>query len=99
MGAYVRNLRVGDRVVIPSTIGCGTCSILSGGVLRAVRQRQPARGAAGSAFFGGPENTGSFDGLQAEFARAPFGNVGLVPLPDSVTDDQAILLSDIYPRA
>ena len=38
-----------------------------------------------------------FDGLQAENARIPFANVGLVKLPDEVTDDQAILLSDIFP--
>ena len=41
--------------------------------------------------------TGSFDGLQAEMARVPFANVGLVKIPDSVTDEQALMLSDIFP--
>src|SRR5262249_2062746 len=49
--------------------------------------------------FGGPESTGSFHGLQAEKARIPYANVGLIKLPDSVTDDEAILLSDIFPTA
>jgi threonine dehydrogenase-like Zn-dependent dehydrogenase len=52
---------------------------------------------AGTAFFGGPETSGPFHGLQAEKARIPFANVGLVKLPDEVTDEQAILLSDIFP--
>src|SRR5262249_42949786 len=47
--------------------------------------------------FGGPASSGPFDGLQAERARVPFAHVGLVKLPDVVTDDQAILLSDIFP--
>lgn len=51
----------------------------------------------GTAFFGGPKNSGPFDGLQAEYARIPFANVGLVKLPEEVTDDQAILTSDIFP--
>ena len=42
---------------------------------------------------------GRFDGLQAEYARIPFANVGLVKLPNEVTDDQAILISDIFPTA
>src|SRR5439155_11453954 len=54
---------------------------------------------AGTAFFGGPADTGPFHGLQAERARVPFANVGLVKLPAEVTDDQAILLSDIFPTA
>lgn len=41
--------------------------------------------------------TGPFHGLQAEKARIPFANVGMVKLPDSVNDDQAILISDIFP--
>jgi threonine dehydrogenase-like Zn-dependent dehydrogenase len=43
------------------------------------------------------KDSGPFDGLQAEKARIPFANVGLVKVPDAVSDDQAILLSDIFP--
>ena len=52
---------------------------------------------AGTAFFGSPQAAGGFDGLQAEKARIPFANVGLVKLPDEVSDEQAILISDIFP--
>ena len=54
---------------------------------------------AGTAFFGGPQQTGPFHGLQAERARIPYANAGLVKLPIEVSDDQAILLSDIFPTA
>lgn len=40
---------------------------------------------------------GGFDGMQAEYVRVPYGSVGAVGLPEDVTDDQAILLSDIFP--
>jgi threonine dehydrogenase-like Zn-dependent dehydrogenase len=52
---------------------------------------------AGTAFFGGPATTGPFNGLQAERARIPHAAVGLVKVPSGVTDDQAILISDIFP--
>ncbi|MBV9443149.1 MAG: zinc-binding dehydrogenase, partial [Acidobacteriaceae bacterium] len=48
-------------------------------------------------FFGGPAETGAFDGLQAEYARIPFANVGLVKLPEEISDEQAIPISDIFP--
>jgi threonine dehydrogenase-like Zn-dependent dehydrogenase len=51
----------------------------------------------GTAFFGGLEMTGPFHGLQAEKARIPFANIGMVKLPDEVDDDEAVLLSDIFP--
>ena len=95
IGKNVRNLSAGDRVVIPSTIGCGNCSYCRAGYYAQCNNANPA--GEGTAFFGGPKESGSFDGLQAEKARIPFANVGLVKLPEEVDDDQAILLSDIVP--
>jgi len=95
IGAHVRNLNEGDRVVIPSTIACGTCSYCRAGYYSQCDNANP-NGPA-TAFFGGPEDAGGFDGLQAEKARIPYANVGLVKLPDEVADDQAILISDIFP--
>ncbi len=97
IGPQVRNLRVGDRVVIPSTIACGSCSYCRAGYYAQCDRANPNGPQAGTAFFGGPQSSGPFDGLQAERARVPFANVGLVKLPDEVVDDQAILLSDIFP--
>lgn len=95
IGKNVRNLSQGDRVVIPSTIGCGNCSYCRSGYYAQCDNANP--NGEGTAFFGGPKDAGSIDGLQAEKARIPFAHVGLVKLPDEVTDDQAILLSDIVP--
>jgi threonine dehydrogenase-like Zn-dependent dehydrogenase len=97
LGSNVRNLAVGDRVVIPATIACGYCSYCRAGYYAQCDNANPGGPTAGTAFYGGPQATGSFDGLQAEKARVPFANVNLVKLPDEVTDDQAILLSDIFP--
>ena len=99
IGKNIRNLAEGDRVVIPSTIACGNCSYCRSGYYSQCDKANPNGAAAGTAFFGGPEESGSFDGLQAEKARVPFANVGLVKLPQEVSDDEAILLSDIVPTA
>jgi len=99
VGPGVRNLGPGDRVVIPSTIGCGSCSYCRAGYYAQCDVANPNGPKAGTAFFGGPEPSGPFDGMQAELVRVPFANVGLVKLPDEVTDDQAIMLSDIFPTA
>ncbi|HEX8254246.1 MAG TPA: zinc-dependent alcohol dehydrogenase [Thermoanaerobaculia bacterium] len=97
VGKDVRNFRPGDRVVIPSTIACGYCSYCRAGYFAQCDEANPNGREAGTAFFGGPEMTGPFHGMQAERVRVPFANVGLVKLPDDIDDDQAILLSDIFP--
>jgi threonine dehydrogenase-like Zn-dependent dehydrogenase len=99
LGSAVRNLNVGDRVVIPSTIACGVCAYCRVGYFAQCDRANPGGNRAGTAFFGGPASSGSFPGLQAERARVPFANVGLVKLPAEVSDDEAILLSDILPTA
>jgi threonine dehydrogenase-like Zn-dependent dehydrogenase len=97
VGKAVRNVKPGDRAVVASTIACGSCSYCRAGYYAQCDNANPNGKLAGTAFFGGPKNTGPFDGLQAEYARIPFANVGLVKLPEEVTDDQAILTSDIFP--
>ncbi len=96
-GDNVRNLRLGDRVVVPSTVGCGSCSYCRDGYFAQCDNANPHGKLAGTTFFGGPESSGPLNGLQAEYARIPFANVGLVKLPDDVSDEQAIMLSDIFP--
>jgi threonine dehydrogenase-like Zn-dependent dehydrogenase len=99
IGAGVRNLNVGDRVVIPSTIACGICSYCRAGYYAQCDNANPGGPSAGTAFYGGPQAAGGFNGLQAEKARVPYAHVNLIKLPDEVSDDQAILLSDIFPTA
>jgi threonine dehydrogenase-like Zn-dependent dehydrogenase len=95
LGEDVRNLEVGDRVVIPSTVACGSCSYCRAGYFAQCDTANP--NGPGTAFFGGPKQASGFNGLQAERARIPYANVGLVKLPDEVSDDQAIAISDIFP--
>ena len=97
VGASVRDFKVGDRVVVPSTICCGRCPYCTAGYHSQCDNANPNGKTAGTAFFGGPKPTGPFDGLQAEFARVPLADPTLVKLPDELNDDQAILLSDIFP--
>lgn len=95
VGSQVRNFRRGDRVVISSTISCGYCSYCRAGYNAQCDNANPHSSAP--AFFGGPKQAGGYQGLQAERARIPFANTTMVKLPDEISDDQAITLSDIFP--
>ncbi|SAK58283.1 zinc-containing alcohol dehydrogenase [Caballeronia fortuita] len=97
VGRGVRNLKPGDRVLIPSTISCGCCSYCRQGYTAQCDSANPNGAAAGTAFFGGPKSTGPIDGLQAEYARTPLANASLIKLPENIDDERAILMSDIFP--
>jgi threonine dehydrogenase-like Zn-dependent dehydrogenase len=99
IGKGVRNLNKGDRVIVPSTVACGYCRLCQKGFFSQCDVANPNGPAAGTAFFGGPEGTGPLQGCQAEYVRVPFGNHNLVKISADVTDDKAILLSDIFPTA
>jgi threonine dehydrogenase-like Zn-dependent dehydrogenase len=98
-GPQVRNFDVGDRVVLPSTIGCGSCSYCRAGYYAQCDNVNPQGKDAGTAFYGGPEATGPFDGLQAEYVRVPYAHTNLVAIPPGVSDEQALMVSDIFPTA
>ena len=95
VGSAVRNFRPGDRVVLPSTLACGNCSYCRVGYFAMCDKANPE--GPDTAFYGGPSGSGGYQGLQAEKARVPFANINLYKLPDGISDDQAILLSDIFP--
>src|SRR4051794_1952753 len=97
IGSSVRDFKVGDRVVVPSTICCGHCSYCKSGYQSQCDNANPNGKQAGTVFFGGPKMTGPLNGLQAQFARVPLADPSLVKLSSEMTDDQAILLSDIFP--
>lgn len=99
VGKGVRNFRRGDRVIIPSTIGCGSCNYCRAGYYAQCNRANPAGPLGGTVFFGGPETAGGLNGLQAEYARVPFAATNLVMLPEEIPDDQAIMLSDILPTS
>jgi threonine dehydrogenase-like Zn-dependent dehydrogenase len=99
LGKDVRNLKIGDRVVVPSTIACGYCSYCRAGYQSQCDVAHPGGPHAGTPYYGGGKAGGGFDGLQAEYARIAYAAANLVKLPDDVSDEQAILLSDIFPTA
>jgi threonine dehydrogenase-like Zn-dependent dehydrogenase len=99
VGPDVKLFKIGDRVIIPSTIACGYCDYCKREIYAQCDNANPNGKDAGTAFYGGPMQTGSFNGLQAEKARIPFADIGLVKIPDSITDNEVLILSDILPTA
>jgi threonine dehydrogenase-like Zn-dependent dehydrogenase len=99
VGKSVRSFRPGDRVIIPSTVGCGSCNYCRAGFYAQCNRVNPAGPLAGTVFYGGPEEAGGLDGLQAEYARVIHADANLIKLPDEITDDQAIMMSDILPTS
>jgi threonine dehydrogenase-like Zn-dependent dehydrogenase len=97
VGDAVRGFSPGDRVLINSTVSCGACRYCREGHTAQCDVANTNGPDAGTAFFGGPASTGPINGLQAEYVRVPWARNTLHPLPDTVSDEQAILLSDIYP--
>jgi alcohol dehydrogenase len=90
VGSSVRNHAVGDRVIIACISSCGTCTYCrSGNPSHCLAEE----GAVGIGWILGH----LIDGTQAEMVRIPFADNSLVHLPDGVTDEEAILLSDIFP--
>lgn len=99
VGKEVRNFLPGDRVIVPSTVACGFCPQCRRMNYSQCDVANPFGSDAGTAFYGGPKDSGPLQGCQAEFVRVPWANNNLVKLPVDVSDDKAILLSDIFPTA
>lgn len=104
VGSGVTNLKKGDRVVVPFTISCGHCwfcdqtmySLCDNSNPKPENARQ-AMGHSPAGIFGYSHLTGGIPGGQAELLRVPYANVGPIKVPDSLTDEQALFLSDIFP--
>lgn len=104
VGREVKNLRPGDRVVVPFTIACGNCwhclhdlwSLCENSNPNAVLSEK-MMGHAASGAFGYSHLTGGYAGGQAEFARVPFADVGPLKIDKDLADEHALFLSDILP--
>ena len=103
-GAEVKNLKIGDRVVVPFTISCGNCFFCQRKLWSLCDNSNPNGwlaekfyGFTGSGLFGYSHMMGGFAGGQAEYARVPFADVGPLKLETSLTDEQVLFLSDIFP--
>ncbi len=99
VGQQVKTIKVGDRVIVPSTIACGTCDYCKRKLYSQCDYYTHNDSDTNTAFYGGPKKSGPFNGMQAEKVRVPFADVGLVVIPPDVNDNQVILLSDILPTA
>ena len=104
LGSEVTNLRIGDRVVVPFTISCGQCWFCKKGLFSCCDTTNPnaemaikAMGHSPAGLFGFSHMLGGYSGGQAEYLRVPMADVGPIKVPDSVTDEQALFLSDIFP--
>jgi threonine dehydrogenase-like Zn-dependent dehydrogenase len=104
VGKGVKNLAVGDRVVVPFCIACGACGQCELGNFSCCENTNPTgwmpeklMGHATCGCFGYSHLTGGFAGGQAEYVRVPFADVGPLKVPSTLSDDQALFLSDIFP--
>ncbi|MFF0253272.1 zinc-dependent alcohol dehydrogenase [Micromonospora zamorensis] len=104
VGPQVRNLKPGDRVVVPFPIACGHCSSCQRGLYSVCENSNPNAGIAEkimghspAGIFGYSHLLGGYAGGQAEYARVPFADIGPLKVPDEVTDDQAVMLADVFP--
>ncbi len=104
VGKGVDNLKIGDRVVVPFTIACGNCFFCNKQLWSLCDNSNPNAevaekmyGFSGSGLFGYSHIYGGYAGGQAEYVRVPFADVGPLKVPDGMTDEQVLFLSDIFP--
>ncbi len=104
LGSEVKNLKKGDRVVIPFTISCGSCFFCNRDLWSLCDNSNPNAGLAEKIYghspaglFGYSHLTGGYAGGQAEYARVPFADVGPLKIPDGLSDEQVLFLTDIFP--
>lgn len=104
VGSDVSNLTKGDRVVVPFTISCGYCFFCQKGMYSLCDNSNPnaetarkAMGHSPAGIFGYSHIFGGYAGGQAEYVRVPFADVGPVKVPENLTDDQVLFLTDVFP--
>jgi threonine dehydrogenase-like Zn-dependent dehydrogenase len=98
-GPEVAAVQVGDRVVIPFNISCGTCFMCGEGLQSQCETTQVREHGTGAALFGYTKLYGQVPGGQAELLRVPFGNMLPIKVPHGPPDDRFIFLSDVLPTA
>lgn len=104
VGAGVSTLKKGDRVVVPFPIACGGCWFCKQTLWALCDNTNPKAAAAEALFgyspagiFGYSHLMGGYAGGQAEYVRVPFADVGPFKVPETLTDEQVLFLTDILP--
>jgi threonine dehydrogenase-like Zn-dependent dehydrogenase len=103
-GPAVKNLKTGDRVVVPFPIACGQCAMCRQDLFSVCENSNPNAwmaeklwGHSPAGVYGYSHMLGGFAGGQAEYARVPFADVGPLKVPGGIPDEQVLFLSDIFP--
>lgn len=96
VGSSVQNLKPGDHVLVPFNIACGSCFFCKRELYGNCHDTNPNATAAGG-IFGYSHTTGGYDGGQAEYVRVPFADVGPWKIPDWMSIEDAVLLTDVVP--
>jgi threonine dehydrogenase-like Zn-dependent dehydrogenase len=104
-GKAITTLQKGDRVVVPFPIACGTCFFCNNGFPTNCENSNPKHYGPeggilkdkGGALFGYTDLYGGYDGGQAQYVRVPYADVGPRRVPDNLTDEQVLFLTDIFP--
>ncbi len=106
LGSDVQNLKVGDRVVVPFPIACGNCFFCKRQLWSLCDNSNPNAwmaeqlwGYSPAGIYGYSHLVGGYAGGQAEYARVPFADVGPIKVPGTLSDEQVLFLSDIFPTA
>jgi threonine dehydrogenase-like Zn-dependent dehydrogenase len=104
VGNEIRNLRIGDRVVVPFTIACGNCFFCRSNQWSLCDNTNPnawmvedVYGHSPCGLFGYSHMLGGYAGGQAEYVRVPFADVGPIKVSNGLSDEQVLFLSDIFP--
>lgn len=99
VGAGVSNLQVGDRVVVPFNISCGSCWLCGQGLFSQCDTTQNKSTRKGASLFGYTHLYGAVPGGQAEFLRVPQAHFGPIKVPYDGPDERYLFLSDVLPTA
>ena len=99
VGPGVTELAVGDRVVVPFNVSCGSCWMCDRHLYSQGETTQNPEHGTGASFFGYSKLYGQVPGGQAEYMRVPFGNFLPVKVPHEHADDRFLFLSDVLPTA
>jgi threonine dehydrogenase-like Zn-dependent dehydrogenase len=104
VGRENMKLKVGDRVVVPFTISCGECFFCTNGFYSGCERTNPDHakatklwGNSPAGLFGYSHLLGGYAGGQAEYLRVPYADIGPTKVPDGLSDEQVLFLSDIFP--
>jgi threonine dehydrogenase-like Zn-dependent dehydrogenase len=99
VGAEVKQIRPGDRVVIPFNVSCGACLTCERGFYSQCETTQNRRWRKGASLFGYTHLYGGVPGGQADYLRVPMAHFGPIPVPEGPPDTRFLFLSDVLPTA